>query len=257
MKSIQGIVVIFTLLLGMGQAAAQEGREVFEPNVDRPGQDYRSFDLNESRPELCLQACMQEDRCQAFTYVNPGVQGPKPRCWLKTAIPQATASTCCTTGVKPPGLESKIDRPGSDYRDFDLNEARPELCQKACLNDAACRAFTYVSPGVQGPKPRCWLKNAVPPATFSECCTSGIKAANPPPPAKTLEPGVDRPGSDYRNFDLDETRPELCQQACANEATCRAFTYVKPGVQGPKARCWLKNAVPAPKPSDCCTSGVK
>jgi hypothetical protein len=32
---------------------------------------------------------------------------------------------------------------------------------------------------------------------------------------------------------------------------------VVPGHQGPSARCWLKSVVPAPRQSECCTSGVK
>ena len=37
--------------------------------------------------------------------------------------------------VAQPGgslVEPNVDRPGMDYNDFDLSEARPELCQEAC-----------------------------------------------------------------------------------------------------------------------------
>jgi len=68
---------------------------------------------------------------------------------------------------------------------------------------------------------------------------------------------MDRPGNNYRNFDLPHPNPDLCLEACQKESRCKAFTYVKPGVQGRSARCWLKDAVPPGKPSDCCISGVK
>jgi hypothetical protein len=68
---------------------------------------------------------------------------------------------------------------------------------------------------------------------------------------------TDRPGNNYRNFDLPQPDPGLCQDSCRKESRCRAFTYVKPGIQGSKARCWLKDAVPPEKPSDCCISGVR
>jgi len=71
------------------------------------------------------------------------------------------------------------------------------------------------------------------------------------------EPGTDRPGSDYRNFTLANDQPGLCARQCEQERRCRAYTYVKPGVQGAKARCWLKDAVPQPVSNDCCVSGVK
>jgi hypothetical protein len=72
-----------------------------------------------------------------------------------------------------------------------------------------------------------------------------------------LEVGVDRPFNDYRMADLAAPSPELCQQACMADNMCRAFTYVKPGAQGPKERCWLKSNVSDPVKNDCCVSGVK
>jgi hypothetical protein len=89
------------------------------------------------------------------------------------------------------------------------------------------------------------------------------KKRNNPPPGSgaekpfTLEYDVDRPGSDYRNFDLPQAGAEACRDACADDPQCQAFTYVKPGIQGPNGRCWLKQSVPQPGPSSCCVSGVK
>jgi len=135
------------------------------------------------------------------------------------------------------------------------------------MRDARCLAFTYVNPGVQGPNPRCWLKNAVPRAVPNGCCTSGVKgphwrgaAAPPPPPAPPaagLEVNIDRPGWDIQNFDLPAPQPDLCRDACMRDGRCRAFTYVNPGVQGPHPRCWLKGGVPNAVPNSCCVSGVK
>lgn len=72
-------------------------------------------------------------------------------------------------------IENNIDRPGGDYQDFDLSEAKYQSCQNACANDANCQAYTYVRPGVQGTQARCWLKNTVPQAGESSCCVSGVK----------------------------------------------------------------------------------
>jgi hypothetical protein len=73
----------------------------------------------------------------------------------------------------------------------------------------------------------------------------------------TMEPNTNRRGQDYRNFDLAQPRPELCQAECAGNANCKAYTYVKPGLQGSNARCWLKSGAPTPQPDSCCISGVK
>ncbi len=72
-----------------------------------------------------------------------------------------------------------------------------------------------------------------------------------------IEGDTDRPGNNYRNFDLEQPDMDFCLQACQNDPRCKAFTYVKPGLQGPKARCWLKDAVPGAKPLPGCISGVK
>ncbi len=71
-----------------------------------------------------------------------------------------------------------------------------------------------------------------------------------------LEPNTNRPGQDIANFWLSGG-PEDCQAACAKDPNCRAFTYVKPQIQGPQARCWLKGGVTAPIQDACCVSGIK
>ena len=85
--------------------------------------------------------------------------------------------------------------------------------------------------------------------TSSLMCVSGIRAQ---------EVGVDRPGSDLRHgFALPQADPGLCRQACDEDSQCRAYTYVKPGVQAGSAVCWLKHAVPPAVANDCCVSGIK
>jgi hypothetical protein len=70
------------------------------------------------------------------------------------------------------------------------------------------------------------------------------------------EPNFDRPGQDYKNFELD-SNANTCEFACTKDAQCKAWTYVKPGVQGAKARCWLKTGVPPLRSNGCCISGLK
>jgi PAN domain len=81
--------------------------------------------------------------------------------------------------------------------------------------------------------------------------TTGVVRAS-----SQAEPNFDRPRGDYRNFELATSSYELCRTACETEQRCRAYTYVKPGVQGAKARCWLKDTVFEKHASDCCVSGV-
>lgn len=71
------------------------------------------------------------------------------------------------------------------------------------------------------------------------------------------EPNFDRPGQDYKSFDLDSAKVNDCEFACTRDAQCKAWTYVKPGAQGAKARCWLKRGVPPLRSNSCCISGLK
>jgi hypothetical protein len=66
---------------------------------------------------------------------------------------------------------------------------------------------------------------------------------------------TDRPGNDFRNVALRGNSGD-CQELCRRARGCRAWTFVKPGLQGASARCWLKDVVPAAVRNSCCTSGV-
>lgn len=68
-------------------------------------------------------------------------------------------------------------------------------------------------------------------------------------------PHTDRPGGDFRHTALPAADPELCVSQCAFDQHCVSYTYVRPGVQGAKAMCWLKNTLPPKVVSACCESG--
>jgi hypothetical protein len=174
------------------------------------------------------------------------------------AAAAALLGGCAATATAPPpapapppaeGLswEPGTDRPGSDYKNFDVR--LPQDCREACARDARCRAFTDRGG-------RCWLKEVVPNTVADSCCVSGAKGIGPdmppPPPPSTsalsLEPGTDRPGSDFRHFDA--AGPEICRDACAPEPRCRAFSF-RGGV------CWLKQGSPHQVRDACCVSGAR
>lgn len=75
-----------------------------------------------------------------------------------------------------------------------------------------------------------------------------------PASAKTeVEAGYDRPGSDYAAYLLGGTPHwSRCAKLCQDQARCKAFTYVPPGVQGAQARCYLKD----PKPGRVARAGM-
>jgi hypothetical protein len=152
-------------------------------------------------------------------------------------------------------LEYDTNRSGSDYRNLELAQADPAICRNECQSDSTCRSFTYVKPGVQGAKARCWLKNEVPAASANNCCVSGVKSGGSS--SSGLEVNVNRRGGDYRDYDLPSNNPNQCRDDCMNDARCQSFTFLRPSYWGPNAHCFLKNSVPNATQETCCISGVK
>ena len=74
-------------------------------------------------------------------------------------------------------IEWNSDRYSFDFGGpLDLETSDPTLCEEACSNRIWCMAWTYIKPNtVQGRLPRCWLKNAIPPARPSSHTVSGTK----------------------------------------------------------------------------------
>lgn len=82
-------------------------------------------------------------------------------------------------------------------------------------------------------------------------------------PSRAFENKTDRPGSDYTNFEISVPKggtivptATFCEARCKNDFRCVAWTLVDPGFQGPNARCWLKNNIPAKRSCSFCTSGA-
>ena len=236
-------------------------------NIDRPGSDYASLDLESADPILCADACERDPECQAFSYNPPGMSGTKAKCWLKNEVPDMVNATGVISGVKeeskitsPIPLNNNVDRPGSDYASLDLASADPILCADACEKDPECQAFSYNPPGMSGPKAKCWLKNEVPEAFDANGVVSGVKGGSTVStynPVIPFDNNIDRPGSDYASLDLASADPKLCADACEKDPECQAFSYNPPGMSGPRAKCWLKNGVPEAFEADGVVSGVK
>ena len=144
-------------------------------------------------------------------------------------------------------IEWGWDRPGGDYTVFDIGSADPATCQGACVGDTRCLAFTYVAPGVQGLRPRCWLKNVVPPRVPNPCCASGVKFVVGQ--TADLEDDTNRFGKDY--LELPSASPAACRNSCQVDGRCKAFTFVKAS-----GACFLKNEIPPPSANVCCVSGM-
>jgi Cysteine-rich secretory protein family/PAN domain len=101
------------------QSARAETQDTEEPGIDRPGGDIKSFDFQGQNgsfitPELaCNAACRKDKACKGWTLVKAGVQGPKPKCYLKNVLNPARKDACCTSGV----IGAVQCEPGKVFRD--------------------------------------------------------------------------------------------------------------------------------------------
>ena len=171
----------------------------YETNTSRPGGDYKVVRLKKNADvEACKALCDAAGKCKAWTYVR-GDAGDRPRCRLKSTVPQPVTRKCCASGIKtaatppqpepqpqpPPKpepepvwhVEQGIDRGGGDYEYWDLAlNATWDKCQAMCvLTLGKCKAWTYAKAGVHGPQPRCYLKTTVPVANSNANAVSGYR----------------------------------------------------------------------------------
>ena len=98
MKIVMPILLCCFLLIPVCSLADTMGP--IEYNTDRNGSDYTNFELPQPDPQLCLDACLNDPNCKAWTLVRPGITGAKSRCWLKNAVPEPVSNPDCTSGTK-------------------------------------------------------------------------------------------------------------------------------------------------------------
>jgi len=95
------IAFVMSIINNVYTVSAESRMSEIEFNSDRYGQDYASFDLKTSDPTLCEEKCATDPRCLSWTYIKPNtVQGPNPRCWLKSGIQIPRLSFDCVSGLK-------------------------------------------------------------------------------------------------------------------------------------------------------------
>jgi PAN domain len=168
-----------------------------ENGIDRPGCDFKNFDLpgvdvgnSPQTSSVCANACGLDTNCQGWSFDAPPIPGTG-RCFLKNAIcaptVRATPLNGSIGGVKlqatMSGVENEIDRPGCDFSNFPAvnpttHAIDPQLCMFVCAEDNRCQAWNFDPRVGSG---TCFLKNCVPPPTVpaSTSVKSGVKFAPP------------------------------------------------------------------------------
>ena len=168
------------------------------------------------------------------------------------------ALACLLAAVRsePADAQTYSDRPGGDYMSAPIASGDPADCALLCEHDRRCRAWSFNYPTVMEAGAVCWLKNSVPARVPDNCCVSGVRGAGVVEIRNdAVETSIDRPGGDYRSFDIKTTdlkandkveKPvdkgadkssdkapdkkdekaadaeEICKAACTGDNKCRA-----------------------------------
>lgn len=204
-----------------------------EPGFDRPGFDYRTMWITSNQLSDCRSACEKDSRCRAFTYRHPSATSRYGYCWLKDRIPGMVPKSGYTSGSMD-AVASGLTFTTGGYRYFTPTPNNPEGCAAYCSTESACRSWRY-SGNV------CVLSNFNATLVDAAGASAGHKR-------QWTEENTDRWGADYRIFTT--TSLLTCQNQCAREAKCAAFTHIT-------NRCYLKTTEGWPSSYSGAVSGKK
>jgi hypothetical protein len=203
--------------------------------------------------------------CMEFTGTLPAglnkavctIAGSQNTKWVDGPCPRENVLGFCEVPRKD-GISQRV----YCYRMTQLPDAqRLEYCRMGCngtftVTQAGASAPAGGGPAAGSGDPRKTPGSSTPTAGSQPPRAAGA-AGTAGTPRYVMEENTDRFGEDFMDLDLGVPDPALCAEACMKEEKCKAWTYVKPGVQADNARCWLKDNVPPPSPDDNCVSGVK
>jgi len=154
-------------------------------------------------------------------------------------------------GLWNPGTSNHDDstrRSGQSYKTEVVISGSAAVCERRCALDYRCEAWNFEKSRITPSSPRqpiCSYFGAGSLPVADAKATSGSKNG--------LLPGTDLPGAQLTGVQiLDIADPRLCEVQCAENAQCKAWTFVS-RFKG----CYLKKSVPATTRDDCCTSGIK
>ncbi|PHR60854.1 MAG: hypothetical protein COA47_06505 [Robiginitomaculum sp.] len=74
--------------------------------------------------------------------------------------------------------------------------------------------------------------------------------------AQMFETNMERTGATFTRSTISANGPQACWALCAKDGRCKAWTWERPGINGPLAMCSLKSAVTPGQFSPCCVSGL-
>lgn len=168
------------------------------------GLDFFGADIAaETTPDVgaCAVRCLERNRdCRAFTFNSSPEARRGPNCFLKAERGQLDGNSVALSGlvlargqgapetfrvgvIDPKGSTfDEVDLPGGDLSSSPHPSAdTPLACRLACVQNDACRAYTFVRA-----KKQCWMKRRPGAPRFARGMLSGLKTVLSFEPAKVI-----------------------------------------------------------------------
>jgi V8-like Glu-specific endopeptidase len=211
----------------LGVIRQWEGDGTTEAGAERYGLDYSS--IPNSSSGACQAACQADVNCRAATF-----KASNSTCYLKSAISDWVFNTDATSFTSP-ALREQV------YASFNLtpyvtsSATSIDACLAACARDSRCAAYT-----ISSSNSTCALMSSASAPVLNFTSVSGIK--------RGMEANTDRPNAAYSQ--IASASAAACATSCANDYSCRSFTWVG-------SVCYLHDAANAPVARTGATSGLK
>ncbi len=227
-------------------------------NYDAPGNDRGRWLPNVSLDD-CERRCREDAGCVGFTY-NRRKSVCIPKNAIGSLVPAVDAAVTgvlsdrtgpaqVALGVRIRRYENK-DAPGGDDGGWLRNVSSEEECQRACLAESHCVAYTYnIKRSVCIRKSKILELTAAPETAVTGILTDRmalpIEVRDAPPSFPTLRryEGMDAPGADRGPWRRNITSA-ACEAICVSDRDCAGYTYNRK-----RSVCILKDSIGGLAPS--------
>lgn len=162
-RSLGFVFITGLILAGLFFIQPAKAEMVVEPDKLLIGDDYSVFPVNEGRARVCREACAQDKRCEAWTFIRPNRTGVG-QCRLKRTVAPGFKNNCCVSGYKT----------GNEYDDYDQQPAGQRKAKRC--RDYSEQAVAYNEINIEsrcGYRGRAWHSNAK--RHFRHCMRIGRK----------------------------------------------------------------------------------
>ena len=143
-----GAGAMLCVLVWLASAVAAQAQS-FEPEMDRPGLDFKTFELSAPLPAHCQKACNEDAKCKAWTFAWPGKRAGRAHCSLKTGEPEKKKDNCCISGLRSEPVAKPAEPAPPEPEISQPEPPKPEPTEPEPEADLATQCEDYARTAVE------------------------------------------------------------------------------------------------------------